>query len=130
METTILYTAAVGLAAASAVFCALYLNMREKVKVLQSKIKGYRDNIEYYRKETNRLRDSLASAIGQLQAARAEMVSILDGLAAVGGRCAEAVPQVRQLKRAAAKGKEVPVTPPRELKRNVYALQRADYLLD
>lgn len=80
METTILYTAAVGLAAAAAVFCALYLNMREKTKVLQSKMKGYRDNIEYYRKEMNRLRDSLASAIGQLQATRAEMISIREDL--------------------------------------------------
>lgn len=80
METTILYTAAVGLAAAAAVFCALYLNMREKTKVLQSKMKGYRDNIEYYRKETNSLRDSLASAIGQLQATRAEMLSIQEDL--------------------------------------------------
>lgn len=80
METTILYTTAVGLAAAAAVFCALYLNMREKTKVLLSKMKGYRDNIEYYHKETNRLRDSLASAIGQLQASRAEILSIQEDL--------------------------------------------------
>ena len=54
---------------------AYYLSKEQKVISKQEgTIKELKEFIEYYKKETNRLRDSLASNIGQLQVARAEML--------------------------------------------------------
>lgn len=98
MELYILYTAAIGFFSASAVLMALYLNAKEKGKVLQSKAKEYQGCIEYYRKKTNHLRDSLASTIGQLQATRAETLSIQQDLQKQEAAAKAAKLTVRKLK--------------------------------
>lgn len=74
MEQIILIAYSI-IATATVGILAYYLSKGQQVVSKQEgKIKELKEFIEYYKKETNRLRDSLASNIGQLQVARAEML--------------------------------------------------------
>ncbi len=76
MKELRLITAAVGFMAATVTLARMRAEDKRKINAQEDRVKSLKECIEYYRKETNRLRDSLATTIEQLQVSRQEVIDL------------------------------------------------------